>query len=499
VTRTSIPALRIRTLNDRPVNPSGAFVLYWMIAARRTRWNFGLQRATEIACALKKPLLILEAVRCDYQWASDRFHRFLLDGMRANAAAVSRTPATYYPYVEERRGEGRGLLRTLSDAAAAVVSDWHPGFFFPRMLSAGAAQSAVAFEAVDSNGLVPLAAAERAFPVARSYRAFVQRTLREHLAHLPLEEPLRMLGDPRLAQLPPAVAQRWRPAGAKLLEGSASLLAPLPIDHAVAPAALEGGGPAASRRLARFIDRDLGRYAEEHNHPDADCTSRVSPYLHFGHIGAHEIFSAVMTAERWTTRRLQTASRGAREGWWGTSSSAETFLDQLVVWRELAFNTSEWMPGYTRYSTLPEWARETLEQHVHDVRPHLYTRARLEGAATADVVWNAAQRQLVAEGWFHGYLRMLWGKKILEWSRTPEAALARMAALMDKYSLDGRDPNSYAGYTWVLGRYDRPWPERPVFGKVRCMTSASARRKLKMSKYLERYGGQGGSAAEAED
>ena len=199
-------------------------------------------------------------------------------------------------------------------------------------------------------------------------------------------------------------------------------------------------------------------------------------------------FNPAMARERWTTRKLGVRGGGAREGWWGVSPAAEAFLDQLVVWRELSFNGCEWLPDYTDYESLPEWARRTLESHAHDRRPRRYTVRQLEGAVTGDEVWNAAQRQLVAEGWFHGYLRMLWGKKILEWSKTPAEALGRMETIMNRYSLDGRDPNSYAGYSWVLGRYDRPWPERPIFGTVRYMTSASARRKLKMARYLEKYG-----------
>jgi deoxyribodipyrimidine photo-lyase len=170
------------------------------------------------------------------------------------------------------------------------------------------------------------------------------------------------------------------------------------------------------------------------------------------------------------------------------SPSAEAFLDQLVVWRELAFNTCEYVPNYHTWQSLPEWAQATLETHASDPRPHRYSLQQLDEARTGDEVWNAAQRQLVAEGWFHGYMRMLWGKKILEWSPSPRAALTRMETLMNRYALDGRDPNSYAGYGWVLGRYDRPWPERPVFGTVRCMTSGSARRKLKMKAYLATYG-----------
>ena len=262
----------------------------------------------------------------------------------------------------------------------------------------------------------------------------------------------------------------------------------LPIDHTIAPARFRGGANAAKARLAAFTGRQLATYADDRNHPDADGTSRLSPYLHFGHVSAHEIFSAIMTRERWTTRRLGGRRGGRRDGWWGISPAAEAFLDQLVVWRELAFNTCEHLRNYDRYSSLPAWARGTLERHLADARPHRYSLKQLEEATTADSVWNAAQRQLKTEGWFHGYLRMLWGKKIVEWSASPTAALKRMEDLMNRYSLDGRDPNSYAGYFWVLGRYDRPWPERPVFGTIRYMTSASAQRKLRMKSFLATYG-----------
>ena len=479
----------MRALNERGVRPDGRYVLYWMTAARRTQWNFGLQRAVEHAIALERPLVVLEALRCDYEWASDRLHQFVLDGMAENARRFSRSAALYYPFVERTRGEGRGLLRALATSACAVVTDWWPAFFVPRMVKAAAAQVDVALEAVDSNGIIPIAAADRAFPNARSYRAFVQRELREHVTAVPDEEPLaRLRRHVRLQALPDGITSRWPAASDTLLKGGASTLATLPIDHSVAAVPVRGGSTAAERTLRTFVDRRLDRYADDHNHPDLDGTSRLSPYLHFGHISAHQIFSAVMTHERWTTRKLARRGGGIRENWWGTSASAEIVLDQLLVWREVAFNGCEWWPRFTQYESLPAWARATLAAHADDPRPHTYGTDRLESATTHDEVWNAAQRQMMVDGWAHGYMRMLWGKKIYEWSRDPVEALARMETLMNRYSLDGRDPVSYASFTWVLGRYDRPWPERPIFGTVRYMTSESARKKLKMRKWLERYG-----------
>jgi deoxyribodipyrimidine photo-lyase len=479
-----VPISRIRGLSERPVNPAGEYVLYWMIAARRTRWNFALQRAVERCVELGRPLVILEPLDVDYPWASDRLHRFVLDGMAATAAVCRTSRALYYPYVEPSADHGRGLLQRLSQNACIVISDYYPAFFIPRLLQSAARASAVRLEAIDSNGLIPLAAHGRAYTSARSFRAFVQRELRSHLRDFPEEHPLKGLPR-RQARLDPGTLQRW-PAATALLERRATLQQ-LPIDHAVPATEMIGGERAARRRLSQFLQSQLGRYAAEHNDPDADCTSRLSPYLHFGHLSAHEVFSALMTAERWTTRRLAARGGGARDGWWGVSESANGFLDQLTVWRELAFNGCEWVPDYAGYDSLPQWARDTIEGH-HAERRRRYDFDTLDAAATDDAVWNAAQRQLKAEGWFHGYLRMLWGKKLFEWAPDAPTALTWMEALMNRYSLDGRDPVSYASFTWVLGRYDRPWPRRPVFGTLRYMSSESARRKLRMKKFLEKYG-----------
>ncbi|HET6344389.1 MAG TPA: deoxyribodipyrimidine photolyase, partial [Myxococcota bacterium] len=206
-----------------------------------------------------------------------------------------------------------------------------------------------------------------------------------------------------------------------------------------------------------------------------------------GHVGAHEAFTAVAEAEAWDPSHLSPRSHGGKEGWWGMGASAEAFLDQLVTWRELGFNMCSQEPRYDRYASLPGWARDTLAQHTADPRDKLYGLATLEAGDTQDPVWNAAQRQLVREGRLHNYLRMVWGKRVLEWTRDPEEALAVLIELNNKYALDGRDPNSYSGIFWTFGRYDRPWPERPIFGKIRYMSSANTVRKLRMKRYLQTF------------
>ncbi|HEU4892439.1 MAG TPA: hypothetical protein VFT47_12870, partial [Vicinamibacterales bacterium] len=264
-----VPPSRIRALNTCPVNPRGDFILYWMIAARRTRWNFALQHAVNLCSDLQAPLLILEALDTDYPWANDRLHRFVLDGMAATAVSCRRSRAAYYPFVERTRGAGAGLIAELSRHACAVVTDHFPAFLIPGVTQAAARQSAVRVEAVDSNGLIPLSAHGRAFTVARSFRAFVQRELRNHLQEFPDQHPLRVLTPGRRATVPASIARRW-PAATDLLDRKSSLHL-LPIDHTVTRAAVQGGEAAARRRLTVFIEKDLKRYGRDHNHPDANC------------------------------------------------------------------------------------------------------------------------------------------------------------------------------------------------------------------------------------
>lgn len=482
------PADRIRAANAVPVAPDREFVLYWMIAARRTSWSFALDRAVAWAKALGKPLLVLEALRVGYPWANDRLHRFVLDGMADNARALADAPVTHHVYVEPEPDHGKGLVYALGARACVVVTDEFPCFFLPRMVAAAAKRLDAKLEVVDGNGLVPLAAHPKDYPAASHFRRHQQKLLPLHLGVAPKRDPFARVDLPKKA-LPRAIRDRWPPASRALLEGDPKALAALPIDHDVPPSPMRGGAEAARVALKTFVQTNLDRYVDIHAQPDDDATSRLSPWLHFGHVSAHEVFAAVVKHERWTPASLPKTGTGAREGWWGMRPGAEAFLDQLVVWRELGYNTCARRPAdYDRYESLPAWAQATLRDHAKDARPHRYSRAQLEAAETHDELWNAAQRQLLREGWFHNYLRMLWGKKILEWSKSPRDALQTMVEIMNRWSLDGRDPNSYSGYFWVLGRYDRPWPEREVYGKVRSMSSERTRKKVAVERYLEKYG-----------
>lgn len=486
----AVPEDRIRAVNAKPASDDGDYVLYWMTAFRRTRWNFSLERAVEWSSRLGKPLLVLEAIRAGYRWASDRLHRFVLDGMLDNAARLARLPALYYPYLEPEPGAGRGLLGALGARACVIVTDDYPAFFLPRMIEAAAAASPIRLEAVDSNGLLPLRAAERAYPTAYAFRRFLQRELPSHLASPPEPDPLEGVTLPRLDGPTPAILERWPRAWGEGADGSAADvpdLSQLPIDHEVKPVDYPGGARAGARVLRDFLVSRLDRYAGERNQPDAEATSGLSPYLHFGHVSAHQAFAAVASREGWNAECLG-EPKGSRQGWWGMSEPAEGFLDELVTWREVGFNRHAHAPSPEGLESLPDWARQTLAEHESDPRPHLYSLEQFERAATHDALWNAAQNQLVREGRIHNYLRMLWGKKVLHWTPTPREAFEVMVELNNKYAVDGRDPNSYTGILWILGAYDRAWgPERPVFGKVRYMSSKNTERKLRVGDYLDRY------------
>jgi deoxyribodipyrimidine photo-lyase len=292
------------------------------------------------------------------------------------------------------------------------------------------------------------------------------------------------------AELPGELVRRWPRASDSLLAAAPGALAALAIDHGVAPVGARGGARAAAATLDDFVARKLGRYGDGHNHPDDDAASGLSPYLHFGHVSAHEVVARVWRAADWNPGRLAARPTGRREGWWGLPAASEAFLDELITWRELGYGFCFHRADYAAYDSLPDWARRSLAEHAGDPRPVRYGPRALEAACTADEVWNAAQRQLVGEGRIHNYLRMLWGKKVLEWSASPAEALAILIELNNKYALDGRDPNSYSGIFWTFGRFDRPWaPIRPIFGCIRYMSSANTVKKLHLRAYLARWGG----------
>ena len=484
-----VPLERICKLNHEAASTDGEFVLYWMTANRRLHSNYSLQRAVEWAVELKKPVLVFEALRCDYPWASVRIHQFILEGMHDNFIAARDQNVGYYPYVELSLGAGSGLMKSLAGRSCVVVTDDFPCFFLPRMQKAVARRTPVLMEAVDSNGLLPMRCTNDVFPSAYAFRRFLQKNLAPWLPECPQASPVSNVELPSISGAPSDVTELW-PAATMDMLTSFDWLKSLPICQSIGTGIQRGGSQAAKKRLEQFLNNQADRYGEDRNHPDQDASSGLSPYLHFGHISSHQIFQAIASRHLWTDDKLGDVkkTRGSRSGWWGMPEAAESFLDELVTWRELGFNMCANQEDFDQYESLPNWARQTLEDHAHDPRPWIYDLEALREAATHDEVWNAAQTQLVTEGRMHNYLRMLWGKKILEWSASPREALSTMIELNNRFALDGRNPNSYSGIFWVLGRYDRAWgPERPIYGKIRYMTSENTLKKLHMSEYMRKY------------
>jgi deoxyribodipyrimidine photo-lyase len=310
---------------------------------------------------------------------------------------------------------------------------------------------------------------------ASDHQEYAARTLRpkirQQLSHFlrPLQKTvLRKKCSAALSRKLQIKGLDWR-RGAELLHG-------VVMDRTVGPApGWRGGRAAALKRLKKFFSGSLPRYGVWRNFPTRDVLSGLSPYLHFGHISALEI---VMILQKQLSKAAVAFSKEEMAVY---NASLEAFLEELIVRRELVINFCHYNHGYDQYNrAVPGWARESLAKHAADPRPRLYTLRQLEKAATDDQIWNACQREMVMAGKMHGYMRMYWGKKIIEWTRSPEEAFERMLLLNNKYELDGRDPNSFAGVAWCFGKHDRPWgPERPIFGLVRYMNAAGIKRKIK--------------------
>jgi len=446
---------------DRAPRHGGEFVLYWMQATHRADWNLALEFAIEQANALGVPVLVYHGLRHDYPWASDRFHAFILEGVVDLHAGFEGRGIQYAFYLDQRQREAplpASPLLQLADRAALVVTDFNPTFIFPRQLKALRAKTATPVIAVDACGVVPLKAVSRQHSTARGIRTELMAALPHQLWPIASGEPATR----RTIELP---FEPTRPSR----EDIASLVAACDIDHDVPPSrAFTGGTEAARTRLRAFLETGLPRYADARNDPnEPDATSRLSPYLHFGHISVQEVLLAARAA--------------------GPSEQYRKFLDETLVWRELSHNFCLHEPRHRTIEGVPAWAREQLAAHESDPRPALYTDAELEQARTGDELWNAAQRAYLRDGFMHNYLRMLWAKAVLAWTPNAAECLRVLEHLNNKYSLDGRDPNSYGGIMWTFGKFDRPFYRRPIYGTVRYQSLKAAGDKFDVPRYVRRY------------
>jgi deoxyribodipyrimidine photo-lyase len=447
---------RIRKLNDKPVRPDAQYVLYWSQMNRRVESNHALLEAARIANEHGLPLLFYEGLTCAYPYANDRIHRFMLEAVPETARRLKSGGIGYVFYLRRKRSDADDILYRLAEPAAAVVTDDYPTSVARCHNARVPARIGVAYLAVDSSCVVPMNTFTKREYAAYTIRPKIHRALPDHLH--PAE--------------PVKVKRKWNgEAPSFRVEVTArcipELVASCDIDHSVKPAiGMRGGRMEAEHRLHLFLEEKLRRYARDRNEPSRHATSELSPYLHFGQISSLEI--ALAAREYAAEHKL----------------IADEFLEELIVRRELAFNFACHVDNYETLDALPSWTRETLKAHANDRRDPCYSREQFERAETYDALWNATQKELLLRGRIHGYYRMYWGKKIIEWSATHEEALATMIYLHDRYALDGRDPNTYANILWCFGLHDRPWFDRPIFGKVRYMSLEGMKRKTDTQAYI---------------
>jgi len=446
---------RVRLLNDRAPNNEGQYVLYWMQMFKRTAKNSALNFAIQQANLRKIPLVVYEGLKYYYPWANDRIHTFILEGVEEKRAEFEKLGIKYFFYLQPDETFPKNTIAELAKDACLIVTDDFPCFIIPGHNRRIAERASIPVYAVDSNGIIPMSKFEKEQYAAYTIRPRIKRMLPDYL-QFEKDEKIIVRANNLQVHCPET-----------RVENVAELVKNCAIDHTVRPSSIYHGGRLnAQKRLKHFIKNIFPDYAKTRNECSIDGSSRLSPYLHFGFLSVQEVVEAVE----------QTDVR---------PESKETFLEELIVRRELAYNFTRFNPNYDSLNCLPNWTQETMRKHANDTRDRLYPIEQLESFKTHDEIWNAAQRELVETGGMHNYVRMLWGKNVIAWTRSYEEAFAILEDFNNKYALDGRNPNSYAGILWCFGKHDRPWFERNVFGTIRYMTSGSSGKKFNSKKYIE--------------
>ena len=443
---------RVKILNDSAVDEDGQYVLYWMQQSQREPHNPALEYAVRRANKLGKPIVCAFGIDAAYPDANLRHFAFMIDGLAETASRLADRGIK----LVARFGSPPDVAADLAGDAAIVVCDRGYLRHQRRWRSELARSCRKSVVQVEGDVVVPAeVVSDKQEWAARTIRRKINRH-RDNFVHS-----LRR-NRPEKSSLPLKVT-----GDADLRDGS-SVLAKLDVDRTVAGSTrFTAGTKAARAALTQFLRHDLDGYADARNDPARPQASRLSPYLHFGQISPVEIALKVARAES------------------GTAADKEAFLEELIVRRELAVNFVLFCADYDKYACLPDWALKTLAEHRDDERPVSYTRRQLENAETHDEYWNAAMQEMLKTGYMHNYMRMYWGKKIIEWTNTPEYAYSTVLYLNNKYFLDGRDPNSYANVAWIFGLHDRAWAERDVFGKVRYMSASGLESKFDIDAYVE--------------
>jgi len=428
----------------------GACVVYWMQRAQRSLDNPALDVAVQAANALGKPVAVFFAPVPYYPHANLRHYRFLNEGIPDIADALAKRDIGFVL----RHYPDHSLLKFCEEVKAAlVVGDENPMREPDQWREKAAQKLRIPLWTVDADVIVPSKLLEKAQYAAHTIRPRLQKQLKKFLVASgnPCAQ-VKWKRHAKLASLDPEfdITQGWK------------------LDRSVSPVSQWKGGSREGLRLLKdFVQHRLHGYSTKRNHPEIDRTSRLSPYLHFGHVSPITVALAVQESH-------------------APQADKDAFLDQVITWRELSVNLVKFNLEYDNFECGEPWAHRTLAKHAQDSRPVLYPERQLETGETHDPLWNAAQMQMVQTGWMHNYLRMYWAKKILEWSSTPAQAHRKAVYLNDKYLLDGRDPNGYAGIAWsIVGKFDRPWFERPIFGQIRYMSGASTGKKFDSKAYIQ--------------
>lgn len=428
---------------------AGDHVLYWMQDSVRTEGNHALEYAIEAANSLQKPLIVHFSLSDAYPGANLRHYIFLAEGL----IQVRDLLADRGIRLQVSVGDPVRTIPPAAEDACLLVADVNHLRLNRQWREEVFEQVSSPTVAVETGLVVPAGlASSRMEWAARTFRPRITEHLPRFL--VPLQP-----RTPRFSSL------GWDDGGTPLRD-SVDLISQISPDMRVKPVSVKGGQTFAQAQLCWFIRERLHRYGTDSNDPTARATSRLSPYLHFGQISPLTVALAALAAK---------------------SPGTHDFFEQLVIRRELAHNFVLYNPGYDQYdSAVPDWAKKSLDLHRHDTREYVYSADELDCGRTHDPYWNAMQTEMRLTGYLHGYLRMYWGKKILEWSETPEDAFHTALCLNNRYELDGRDPNGYTGVAWCFGRHDRPWKERPIFGMIRYMNDAGLKRKFRIEAYRER-------------
>ena len=442
---------RIQHLNEKDVR-DGDYVLYWMQSSQRAEYNHALEYAVRRANELSQRLLVVFGLTDDYPEANLRHYAFMLDGLKEVQEALKRRGIQQVV----RRGSPDEVALEAGEEASLIVTD--RGYMRPqREWRKNVAEKAgCRVIQVESDVVVPVElASDKAETAARTLRPRIH----EHLDRF-------LVG---LKTTPVEKQSTNMQADGLDLSNLDSVMDDLDLDRSVEPVGhlYRGGTSQARKILDDFIRNRFGSYTGNRNQPQTNDVSHMSKYLHFGQISPVYIALEIQDAN-------------------ASQENKDSYLEELIVRRELPINFVYYTPDYNSFSCLPGWARDTLEEHKEDEREYVYTRRQLEDAETHDEYWNAAMHEMRYTGYMHNYMRMYWGKKILEWSNTPEYAYRTVLYLNNKYFLDGRDPNSFANVAWIFGVHDRGWTERQVYGKVRYMSAGGLERKAKPQKYVEK-------------